>query len=762
MENNYKNPILFLLVSAFFITSAECCIDGTKNKIFIDNGRISLGFSSNTGAFTNFTDCATNYEILDDHIRDGSPWEIEFRTPEGSRFVDIYSAGKFSYSNPEPGIFVLKWGGFPEPEAKMEVISTISLEPERSISYWSISVNNLGKNKIFQLIFPRISGIKETSHEFLAVPQWMGQIMENPRAHLALVQNRQKSYSWTYPGLSLQCLALYDPDKYGFYAACNDTAVYNKDFSISLDSTGSLVYKMHNFPSQIKGMTSYSTEYKAVIGSFKGDWLTAAGIYREWGSKQRWATESRLSKRLTPEWLEKTALWIWNRGRSENVLLPAEDLRERLALPVSVFWHWWHGCSYDDGFPEYTPPREGKESFIHAVNKAGEKGMRAIVYMNQRLWGTTTESWEKERASDYAVKDPDGKVNTHIYNIFTQKPAASMCLATFFWKNKYASLCDSVVNGYKVGGVYMDQACLTMACYDSTHGHPVGSGNYWFRNFCRLSESIRSRVAAEKQLVLAGEGSGEAWMPYLDLFLTLAVSRERYAGIDGWETIPFFQAIYHQNAITYGNYSSLLIPPYDELWPEIYAPEQPMELLSSKFNRQFLMEQARSFVWGLQPTIANYQKFLSSERKEEIEYLLNLAMVRNQGLKYLLYGKFVRSPEINAPEILFDISRLSIYAGKEGKTITEFQKKFPVLYTGTWQAPDNNVGIAIASISDDPVKIKFDITAQEYDLPPNGKINIIDRQGKRNISSYSEGMIRIEQLIKSKELLIIEIEADKR
>jgi hypothetical protein len=69
----------------------------------------------------------------------------------------------------------------------------------------------------------------------------------------------------------------------------------------------------------------------------------------------------------TYDWLENTALWIWNRGKSDNVLMPAEDLKKRLGLPVSVFWHWWHGCSYDDGFPEYMPPREGKRSFISAI-----------------------------------------------------------------------------------------------------------------------------------------------------------------------------------------------------------------------------------------------------------------------------------------------------------------------------------------------------------------------------------------------------------
>ena len=47
-------------------------------------------------------------------------------------------------------------------------------------------------------------------------------------------------------------------------------------------------------------------------------------------------------------------------------------------------------------------------------------------------------------------------------------------------------------------------------------------------------------------MALAGEGSGEAWLPHLDLMLSLQVSRERYAAPgEGWEAIPLFGAVYH-------------------------------------------------------------------------------------------------------------------------------------------------------------------------------------------------------------------------
>ncbi|MCE5347651.1 MAG: DUF6259 domain-containing protein [Bacteroidales bacterium] len=759
----HKN-IIFCSVLLSIIVFLSSCRDNktTDHNVYIDNGKITLGFDKSTGSLTCFKDLVNSYDWFDGNISDGSPWEIEFVNNKNIELIDIKTASGFRYSKPDASTLILKWKKFAGAENKnLEVEAKVTLDNEKALSSWKISVSNIKNRQIKQVIFPRIAGLKDPGEEILAVPAGMGQLLQNPRKVLAAGNASVKKYQWTYPDwFSLQCLALYNPEKCGFYASCNDSLAYLKSFSFTLDTLNSFVYKMHNLPSVDSTVTSYEPPYAAVIGSFKGDWITAAGIYREWGTGQSWTKESRLKNSYTPDWLEKTALWVWNRGKSGNVLVPATELKQRLGLPVSVFWHWWHGCSYDDGFPEYIPPREGKVSFLKAMSAANEKGINAIVYMNQRLWGTTTESWTKENALPYAVKNSDGKINTHVYNIFSNKGTASMCMGTQFWKDKYSSLCDSAINTYSANGVYMDQACAAMSCYDGNHGHPIGTGNYWVDNFGKLTRQIRSKISPRKQMMLAGEGCGESWIPYLDAFLTLDVSKERYAGLGGWETIPFFQAVYHQYAITYGNYSSLLVPPYDELWPKEYAPKKPLEMLSKDFNKQFLMEQARSFVWGMQPTIANYQSFLASERKEEIKFIMDLAKTRNQGLQYLLHGKFLKSPDIASPKEEFGISRLSIYAGKTGNTVTAFRGTFPLIYSGTWQSDNKQIGIAMASISDDPFNVNFNLNSRDYELPSSGKIFIINAEGKRLLASYSGEKIHIDFTLKPRDLCIVEITSE--
>jgi len=463
---------------------------------------------------------------------------------------------------------------------------------------------------------------------------------------------------------------------------------------------------------------TYVIPYVVRTEIFVGDWFTVAEHYRNWATQQPWVQTSRLITRAVPEWVQKTDLWIWNRGKSGGVLEPAIVLRRHSGMVPSVFWHWWHGCAYDAGFPEYFPPREGDESFRAALARAHEEGIHALIYMNQRLWGMTTESWKTQGAERFAVKQPDGTVHPEIYNIFTRTPCASMCMGTSFWRDTYAALAEHAVKAFGVDGIYMDQACSNLACYDPSHGHPVGGGTYWLNGFRLLQQNIRARCAAQNDLALAGEGCGESWLPYLDLMLSLQVSRERYAAPGEEEPIPFFHAVYHPFAVLFGNYSSLVQPPYDELWPAESAPPEALALLDKAFAQQFRLEQARAWVWGQQPTLANFLPEHIQSRSQEIEFFLSLARLRRGFLDYFLYGTMLRPPTIPLDQEEIPISRLSIYAGRNG-AVTQYRKRMPIVLCGAWLSPDHDVAIAVVNISDRPQSFKLVLDRKQYPLSPH-------------------------------------------
>ncbi|MGJ7026343.1 DUF6259 domain-containing protein [Petrimonas sulfuriphila] len=755
MKKKY-NFILITIFTFFTITLfCQCKSSTSDNIVFIENGRIKLGFDKKTGKFLVFNDLITGYEFIDQTLVRKLPWEINTQSSaDNSSTVKEFSPAKFSFSKVDPFTLILKWEKF-ENMNNLNVKAEISLDKNDSFSYWNISVNGFDNAIISNVVFPRIEGIKDMENEELVIPTWMGSLMKDPRAVLSGGNGR---IEWRYPGsLSSQVISVYNADKNGFYASCNDSLSYAKNFSLNLDTLNTLVYEMINYPSSSNPKSdTYTPNYKGVIGSFEGDWIDVANIYSKFALNQKWAKESRFKNGLTPSWLEKTALWVWNRGKSANVLEPAIELKQALGLPINVLWHWWHNCSYDDNFPEYLPPREGGQSFINAVKSAQNEGVNSIVYMNAIQWGDAAEGWKSGKVKPYTVKDINGNERSHVFNIFSGNALINMCVGTEFWRNHYSSLCDSVVNIYQANGVYMDQTCLSVMCYDESHGHDLGGGNYWVENSGKLINQIRSKDFGIKKPIFTGEGSSENWLPHLDAFLTLQASRERYSGVGNTETIPFFQAVFHQYGITFGSYSSLVTPPYDKLWPKEYAPSNTEQPLDEMFNKQFLMEQAKSFVWGMQPTIANYHSFLASERKEEIDYLTEIVKTRYNALDYLLYGEFCRNPDLKVPSEIIKISKLSIYAGRTGETVTTFEKNVPSLYVGTWKAKNGNIAVALASISDEIIPVDFTIDPEKYNISAEGDVNIIKASGKKHLETYLNN-IHIEMKLNPKDITIIEI-----
>ena len=707
----------------------------SADTLTVANRALRFGFDTRTGALVEMTHRANGRNLV---RGSSSLWQLDLYEQAGKMLTPA-GARRFTHRMlpaPRQGI-ELTWTEFGLAEAPaLRVVATMTFQGDSAISDWRIALEQLGNLRVEQVRFPRVEHIARAQREELVMPRWMGAVARDPQSVLRAPDGQPRRLQFDYPGaLSLQMVALYEPNGTGFYAAADDTLAYRKSFAIWSDNDSTRSYELlHPLADPQKTKTRWAPAYGAVLGTFTGDWLTAAERYRNWGSKQVWARDSRLQKGLVPKWLLDTGMWVWNRGRSGAVLPHARSLQDALGLPVSVFWHWWHHGPYDTSFPDYLPPREGEEAFTRAVAEADKAGLHAMVYMNQRLWCIDQPSWGPQ-AEAAAVKERDGKVRTEVYNIFDPKACATMDVTTQFWRDKYAGIADTVIDKYGLHGIYMDQAVLSLMCWDPTHGHPLGGGNYWVEGFRKLESQIRANT--RKQVMLTGEGAGEAWLPSLDLMLTLQISQERYtAPNSGWEPIPLFQSVYHAYGVTYGSYSSLVLPPYDELWPAATAPADSLALFDVKFRRQFFLEQARAFVWGLQPTIANFRTAQLTERAQEVAYMMRLAKLRAQKPEYLLYGTFLRPPVLQVPRVTIDLSRVSIYAARRGGP-TVSQSEYAAAIAGAWRSPRGDVAIAVASILDEPVKADLALDLRGYGLTGSGVIRRTDEQGTRAIGRWS-------------------------
>jgi hypothetical protein len=728
--------------SRWVILLAALGLCASAAAVSVDTAEVALRFDEEQEHLVSLFDKHAGH----DHIAAdaaGSLWVLELPEQAGGALSSQH-AQKFEYQHEDddPLRVRLSWSGFNRSAMPALSVSVrVRFDSAAQASRFSISVQGL--NGVVPLVvrFPRLGAVTPQESEVLAVPYWMGEKTTQARQLLSPASGQPRRCEFSYPGiLSMQCLTFYREDGPGLYLAADDIQARSKSFAAFGNGRGGLGLEVCHFPgADTAAAAVYEPGYDVLIGLFQGDWMTVATRYRAWALQQPWARESRLKQDRTPAWVRKTGFWVWNRGRSDEVLVPAAALQDYLGVPVSVFWHWWHGCAYDVNFPEYLPPREGADAFREAVRQARQKGLNPLVYMNQRLWGMTAKSWVSKEAERYAVKKPDGTIQSEVYNTFTRSPMASMCMGTAFWRNTYAGLSEAVYNDLGVSGIYMDQACSSLVCYDTQHGHPPGGGAYWMQGFRALESDIRRRCPG---IALAGEGCGEAWLPHLDLMLSLQVSRERYAAPGRWEPIPFFPAVYHGYTVLYGNYASLTQPPYDPLWPKDSAPQHPLQLLDEKFRYQFRLEQARTFVWGQQPCLSNFRPEHLVERGTDLAYLRQLVQLRQAALPYLLHGTFLRPPHMSIPDMEIDMSRLSIYAGQQG-AVQEYRQRVPQYLVGAWRTEDGSIAVTVANIADTDHKLRFTVSRGEHGLPDRGRVYKRLRQGRTPMCLFEDGQATI-------------------
>jgi len=729
------------LVSLIIIISCS-----PSGQYRLSNDAVRVVLDSRDGHVISILDRHSGVEMVDSAASGGALWHLFSSDGEVMENLEGASFGIRRVSASEA---VLRW----EMADSGVVELSLRLDPYEAMTYWSLDVSGSGTRGFTNVEFPVINGLRAAPGEKLAVSNWQGTLYENLRE--GLDEDDVKHLTWQCPGdLNMQLVALYGDGAPGFYFSSDDTLSLSKTYALDLGRRHTS-FHIDELLCEDASRDSYHSSYEVVLGLFEGDWHQAALIYRKSAERMPWFRESRAGAGKTAEWARKTPLWIWNRQYASNVLDEAADLQDFLGgIPVSVLWHWWHGCSYDEGFPEYIPPRDGAERFTEALSAAGKRGINALVYMNSIQWGNTTKSWEDEGAAPYRVRKRDGSDWTHVFNIFSGRSLTPMCMATDFWKNKYSSLCDTVLNSYGAGGIYMDQACLSFDCYDPSHGHPLGGGNYWVTHFGRLTGMIRD---IHPDAVLAGEGSGETWMPYLDLFLTLEASRERYAGIQSIKTIPLFQAVYHDRAICFGSYASLVYPPYDDKWPDEFRPANRETELPEEFNSQFRMEQARSFVWGTQPMIANYHSFLRETRPRELEYLKRIVLTRMNAFAYLGEGICAGSPPVPSEEAVIPVSRTNIYAGRYGSAVTRGEITSPVLFSEGWKSASGGYAIAVTNISDCSQPLKFSVNPADYGISGRYDVFLIDSQGRSAIGESRKGILDIDTDIAGLDAIVIEI-----
>jgi hypothetical protein len=383
--------------------------------------------------------------------------------------------------------------------------------------------------------------------------------------------------------------------------------------------------------------------------------------------------------------------------------------------PVALDWYWWHATPYDTHFPDYLPPREGAHAFKQAVDGLHSDGLRAIVYINGRLWGTSAPSWRANWAESAACKQPGGDIYRELYNIFDpgQAEMTPMCPATSLWQTTMRDLVGELLDRYGLDGVYLDQIGYTQPelCHDTGHGHPAGGGSHWCEGYRKLMRDARQAAQAHPAAILPTEGSCETYLDLFDAFLVLDNSYERmgfYNKLDlNWESAPLFAAVYHDYALHFGSYASLAPPPYDSLWPRPQGPVRSQHFGERDFADAFYAELGRAFVAGAQPMASNvYAEDVDDPAlQEHWRFLRELVHTRLHAASFLTYGAWLRPPRLDVPDATVDFLVRGIYTPPDKEHV--IQRRLPTVLSSLWAAPDGRQALALANIGRHPQRITW-------------------------------------------------------
>jgi hypothetical protein len=255
---------------------------------------------------------------------------------------------------------------------------------------------------------------------------------------------------------------------------------------------------------------------------------------------------------------------------------------------------------------------------------------------------------------------------------------------------------------------------------------------------------MRAQIPADTPL--ATEGCCEVYMDAFDVFLTLGASVERYssraAGDPNWQPIPFYPAVYHGRALLFGSYSSLVNPPYDELWPEASRPADTLTLVDPRFSAQFRLEFGRQFAWGLQPMLANYRPEQLEARSREMAFLRQIVRLRAAALKYLRDGTLLRSPVVaGVPAIDVSVRTRSIYTNPAQEMV--HTRTVPAVLTSAWRAPDGDVALALVNIADRAVELVISPDRHAWGLGEEARACQLDGGGRRHLLGPAGGSLAV-------------------
>ena len=501
-------------------------------------------------------------------------------------------------------------------------------------------------------------------------------------------QGRQRNVpeiwrSPNYPGMwgTTQLMAYYN-NAGGLYLACDDATGLPKFIDRVMEDDGVTLGAAH-YPGT-RGPSETELPYNVVVGTFHGDWYSAAEIYRDWASKQSFCGKKLVDRKDRPKWITNSAVAIAfpMRGQADwdgpatlnpeytpatNALPYLDKLATELDCPLMpLVYNWEHGGPWVQ--PDAFPPIGGEESMREFMAKSREKGWSPFLYGDSLCWVTWQGNTDYDGMPYFRSHEGEAGVarkwdGTLLEDVWPWRKNYWACVGTekgrqmiLEMTRKMAELGPSVVQQF-------DQGPGPVACYAPDHGHPPVPGPWMSQDFKRLVKA-HYEIARSVNPAVAMACEGAPPEVYLQDF-------HIWDGRVG--TCPLFSFLYHEYCNGHAGFFGNRVN--DEalrlsVGRAIVAGYMMDFTLRDKGLIEYDWDQAWARAIPDQSAILDWAKRTNHFRA---------GIARD----FLVFGRMLRPWTVN------NVTGRDFGWGKE-----------PLVQSATWQAADGRIGVVLANCAD--------------------------------------------------------------
>lgn len=639
------------------------------NTLVLDSGKLKIVFDKgNSGlALKSFTDAA-GHEWLSEFGPQCILWAIALKGPDGAqKEITSRTAGLVWARRTSRGASFAWSADLGDKQATVNL--SVRIPKGSGLSYWSMAVELPESWQVTRADFPVLPNLRISDGLKLATATCWGIEREvKPGLECRM----------TYPSMitSMQFVGFYGGGN-GLYVGLHDPMANHKLLAVKAGEN-EVGFACTNYPAIPEPPTRvYKVPYEAAIGVFEGEYWDAAQIYREFTFKTPWGKAGAVSKRPIPQWVKDTEIWLRPDEKPVANAKPTIEAAEFFGVPISLHWYNWHQIPFDTLYPEYFPAKPHFEQGVKALQMAG---LNVMPYINGRLCDPNSRTWKEEGGESAAARKEDGEPYTEVYG--SKVPLNAMCPYTDMWQQKIVGLVDKLVNEYGVRSVYIDQICAAWAvqCFDASHGHPLGGGQFWAEGYRKMLDLARAKLP--KDHALTTEENAECWIDQLDALLM--VNTPNWGRI-----IPLFPSVYSGRTIVFG-------------YQYFRADDVKMSL-------GFRLKTAMAFVYGSQLGWIKVSQIMAPEVRKEAEFLRDLARCRRFGHEFLVYGRFLGMIEVGGKNLVLNGE------GPDGAGGT-YPIETPSVIASAWQAENGSLGIALVNLADEAREVEMELPLKKAGL----------------------------------------------